>query len=190
LQLGGILSNLQCKQDPVLLLENPGSIAPERDLDFWSKTIQKQLSSLEKRSLKLSMASPSSSNGTAASLPNHPTTGPEIKKQRASAGPESKSFHFNQPLIDPGPLNKKESCSLEEYEKLEKMMQKYEEEIRSHVRVENQLKMYIETLQTGSEESQKASQKQINQLKNTIAVLFSNQKKTLGLFLKGIGVAK
>ena len=42
----------------------------------------------------------------------------------------------------------------EEYEKLEKVLQKYEAEVRKHIRMEQQLKLYAESIQQKLDESE------------------------------------
>ena len=44
----------------------------------------------------------------------------------------------------------------EKYANLEKLLQKYEAEIREHVRVEQQMKIYVENLQESFDEKEKA----------------------------------
>ncbi|CAD8205612.1 unnamed protein product [Paramecium octaurelia] len=61
----------------------------------------------------------------------------------------------------------------EEYEKLEQTMIKYEVEIRNHIRIEQQLKLYAESIQTKLDESE------VNrtELLNTTKQLISNLKR-------------
>ncbi|CAD8132674.1 unnamed protein product [Paramecium pentaurelia] len=61
----------------------------------------------------------------------------------------------------------------EEYDKLEQTMIKYEVEIRNHIRVEQQLKLYAESIQTKLDESEMNR----TELLNTTKQLISNLKR-------------
>jgi len=71
------------------------------------------------------------------------------------------------------------------YDELEKMLQKHENEIRNHIRIEQQLKLYADSIQAKLEESEKARDEMTEQTKammNTIKK--DNQKLTESLKLK------
>lgn len=56
----------------------------------------------------------------------------------------------------------------EEYDQLEKIVQKHEAEIRTHIRLEQQLKLYAESLQAKLDDSEKARTELLDSTKNII----------------------
>ncbi|CAD8107678.1 unnamed protein product [Paramecium sonneborni] len=64
----------------------------------------------------------------------------------------------------------------EEYEKLEQIIQKYEAEIRGHISIEQQLKLYNDSLQQKIEDLEKSQKDTVEQLNKKIYCL----KKDLG----------
>ncbi|CAD8211563.1 unnamed protein product [Paramecium octaurelia] len=66
----------------------------------------------------------------------------------------------------------------QDYQELEKQVQKYEREIRKHIRTEQQIKLYCEQLQQQLEQFQQSSinKNMIQQLKKEIAVLQEQNK--------------
>ncbi|CAD8118185.1 unnamed protein product [Paramecium sonneborni] len=64
----------------------------------------------------------------------------------------------------------------EEYEKLEQIIQKYEAEIRGHISIEQQLKLYNESLQQKIEDMEKQHKETIEQMHKQMNIL----KKDLG----------
>jgi predicted metal-dependent phosphoesterase TrpH len=59
----------------------------------------------------------------------------------------------------------------EKYANLEKLLQKYEAEIREHVRVEQQMKIYVENLQESFDEKEKAFKDELEAKKKSIEEL-------------------
>ena len=55
--------------------------------------------------------------------------------------------------------------SSSEYENLEKITQKYENQIREHISIEQQLKLWSDSMQSEQEEKEKELAKQIEELK-------------------------
>ena len=51
-----------------------------------------------------------------------------------------------------------------DYENLERITQKYEQEIRSHISLEQQLKLYADSIQSQMEDAQKLSQKEYDKM--------------------------
>ncbi|CAK88900.1 unnamed protein product (macronuclear) [Paramecium tetraurelia] len=59
----------------------------------------------------------------------------------------------------------------DEYEKLEQTLIKYEQEIRKHISIEQQLKLYAESIQTKLDESEEIRQELLETTKNNISKL-------------------
>ena len=68
-----------------------------------------------------------------------------------------------------GALSKRESKE-EQYLNLEKILQKYEADIRSHVRIEQQMKIYTDSLQETIEEKERTFANQLKSKQNEIKV--------------------
>lgn len=77
----------------------------------------------------------------------------------------------------------------EEYNKLELVMQKYEGEIRSHIRSEQQLRLLAESLQAKLEEMEQIHEAELNNSKKQLAV---NQKQPIhsSSWVSFVGVSK
>ncbi|CAD8148370.1 unnamed protein product [Paramecium octaurelia] len=75
--------------------------------------------------------------------------------------------------IDPNYSITKSLRSDEEYEKLEQTLIKYESEIRNHIRIEQQLKLYAESIQNKLDESESSR----TELLETTKKLISNLKR-------------
>ncbi|CAK93044.1 unnamed protein product (macronuclear) [Paramecium tetraurelia] len=75
--------------------------------------------------------------------------------------------------IDPNHSITKSLRSDEEYEKLEQTLIKYESEIRNHIRIEQQLKLYAESIQSKLDESESSRA----ELLETTKKLISNLKR-------------
>jgi DNA repair ATPase RecN len=58
----------------------------------------------------------------------------------------------------------------ERYSNLEKLLQKYEAQIRDHIRVEQQLKIYVENMQEGFTDKENQLKEALNISKKTLAV--------------------
>lgn len=65
-----------------------------------------------------------------------------LQGERGEEGDRGQEVHFND-SHEVSISNRAE----EDYEKLEEMLQKYEGEVRNHIRTEQQLKMFVENLQ-------------------------------------------
>jgi len=61
----------------------------------------------------------------------------------------------------------------ENYENLEKMLQKYEAEIRNHIRIEQQMKIYTDSLQEKIEEKEKKHKENIETRSSKLKVWLS-----------------
>jgi DNA repair ATPase RecN len=59
----------------------------------------------------------------------------------------------------------------ERYTNLEKLLQKYEAQIRDHIRVEQQLKIYVENLQESFIEKENHLKESLNSAKKTLSVI-------------------
>lgn len=59
----------------------------------------------------------------------------------------------------------------ERYTNLEKLLQKYEAQIRDHIRVEQQLKIYVENLQESFIEKENHLKENLNSAKKTLSVI-------------------
>lgn len=69
----------------------------------------------------------------------------------------------------------------ERYANLEKLLQKYEAQIRDHIRVEQQLKIYVENLQESFNEKENQLKDSLNSAKKTLTVFyFSNRTLKVG----------
>ncbi|CAD8059227.1 unnamed protein product [Paramecium primaurelia] len=86
--------------------------------------------------------------------------------------------------IDPNHSMTKSLRSDEEYEKLEQTLIKYESEIRNHIRIEQQLKLYAESIQNKLDESESSraelletTKKLISNLKRENQTYHENQQK-------------
>lgn len=71
--------------------------------------------------------------------------------------------------------NKKELPSNQNYENLEKVLQKYEAEIRDHIRIEQQLKIYSDGLEEKLTEKDSEHQEKVNSLQKQINDLLSEK---------------
>ncbi|CAD8126488.1 unnamed protein product [Paramecium sonneborni] len=69
----------------------------------------------------------------------------------------------------------------QDYQELEKQVQKYESEIRKHIRTEQQIKLYCEQLQQQLEQFQQSNNNKnlINQLKKEIKILQEQNKQLI-----------
>ena len=85
-----------------------------------------------------------------------------------------------KPVRAPSELDESQTAE-EKYSSLEKLLQKYEKQIREHIRVEQQLKIYAENMQEGVTEKEKLYKESISTKEKLIEEL---EKKLLKAELK------
>jgi hypothetical protein len=73
-------------------------------------------------------------------------------------------------------------CSESDYQCLEKLVQKHEAEIRNHIRTEQQLRLYIENLESENETKVASTEKEMAKLKSEIKILNEKMSKSVKEF--------
>lgn len=123
----------------------------------------------------------------------------DMFKELQEAIPRYFKSRYHDKKLDPSSLNnlggKQQSTSdwvSAEYQNLEKVLQKYEAEIREHVRIEQQLKIFVETLQEKVSEKEKEWNQRLDAVnlrvkeKEDKANELSAENKLLKELLRGI----
>ena len=67
-------------------------------------------------------------------------------------------------------MNAEKSVNTEEYQNLEKLVQKYEAEIRNHIRIEQQLKIYTESIQEKFDDKEKKINENLSETETKLKV--------------------